>query len=519
MKEFVRRHAAAVIGILSGFDRILFRGALRALMYEGGMMGYLSGANVRLTEFGAHAERVTAQVRAACVSVAERAQRPVIYLSSARTSKEDQARVIAARDRIDTGLICIFKSVEPCLSYEIHRNREKQWLELKLTERKCLHYYQYWMHPRLGLMHARIQTWFPFTIHVCLNGREWLGRTLRRKGLGFERRENCFTWLEDGPRTQALLNAQLNTDWDALLDGVARQLNPAHAQIFARCPLSYYWTAPQTEWATDVLFKDAASLRAVYPGLVREAIQCFAAVDVLRFLQRHAVTERYLRRVPGELTSDLKSRPEGLRLRHALNGNSVKMYDKQGSVLRVETTIDNPHDFQVYRPKEGGPAEEKNWRMMRKGVADLFRRAEVSQAVNERYLEKLAAIDQAQALQECVAPLCRPVHWKGQRVRALNPWGQDAELLALLLHGEFDLNGFRNRDLQAHLFGVNTDDKKDARRRSSRVSRLLRMLRAHHLIRKVPRTHRYQLTDTGRSTLLALRAAHNANPRKLLEAA
>jgi hypothetical protein len=519
MKEFIQKHAAAVIGILSGFDRVLFRGTLRALMYEAGMMGYLSGASVRLTEFGRHAERVTNELRTACEGVAERAKRPVRYLESPRVSKEDLARQIASEDKIEKGLICVLKSVEPCLSYEVYRNCKEKLLQLRLKPRKCLHYYQYWMHPELGLMHARIQTWFPFTIHACVNGREWLARTLRREGIGFEKRENCFTWLEDVPRAQALMNAQLRTDWCKLLNGLAAKLNPAHGHIFKRCLLSYYWSAPQTEWATDVMFKDAGSLQQVYPWLVREAIAAFGAVDVLRFLGKRVVTESYLARFSGELTSDLKERPEGLRIRHALNGNSVKMYDKQGRVLRIETTLDNPRQFMVYRPKEGGPVDEKAWRILRNGVADMYRRAEIGQACNNRYLAKLATIEQPQALKECVDGICRPVQWKGKRVRALNPWGQDAELLTVLLHGEYDLNGFRNRDLQKHLFAKPAADKNETRRRSSRVSRLLRLLRAHQLIRKVSKTHRYVLTDAGRLTLIALRTAHNANIHKLLEAA
>jgi len=188
-------------------------------------------------------------------------------------------------------------------------------------------------------------------------------------------------------------------------------------------------------------------------------------------------------------------------------------------VLRVETTIDNSRDFKVFRPKEGGPEEEKDWRIMRRGVADMHRRAEIGQACNERYLKKLADIEQPQTLKQSVDRICTPVQWKGQRVRALNPWGRDATLLALLLRSEFDINGFRNRDLKAHLFEAKTDDKREARRRSSQVSRLLRLLRAHRLIRKVPKSHRYQLTEAGRALLVALRAAHNTNPRKLLEAA
>ena len=519
MLEFVRHYADAVTGVLSGFDRILFRGTLRTLMYVNGMMGYLYGARVLLKDFDTHVRKVTGQVRAACEAVAQRQRRPVIYLPSPRESKEDRARQIAEADHVQSGLICIFKSIEPCFSYEVHRNRKEKELQLKAKERKCLHYYQYWMHPQMGLMHARIQTWFPFTIQACLNGREWLARMLEKEGVAYVKQDNCFTWLDDVQRAQEVFNLQLKTDWCTVLDALARQLNPAHDQIFARYPHRYYWTAAQTEWATDVMFKNDAALGSVYPYLVRKAIQSFGALDVLRFLGRRATTERYLLNTQAEVTSNLKRRPEGLRIRHTVDRNSVKMYDKQGSVLRVETTIDNPNGFYVYRSPEGRPETDQDWLPLRKGIADLHRRTQISQACNKRYLDKLACLEETKPLSECVDRICQPVRRKGKRVRALNPWGQDAQLLALLLRGEYDINGFRNRDLRQHLYTVPAANKREARRRSSRVSRLLNILRAHRLIRKVPRTHRYMLTQSGRTTLMALSAAHNANARKLLEAA
>lgn len=520
MNEFLRRHAGAVMGILSGLDRVLFRGTLRALMYEGGIMGYLSGVNVLLKDFGAHAEEMTEQVKAACVSVAEPDKRPVLYLPSPRTSKQDQAREIAVRDKIETGLVCIFKSVEPCLSYEVRRNRATKRLEPRLTERKCLHYYQYWMHPVLGLMHARIQTWFPFTVHVCINGREWLARSLQKEGMNYRQDDNCFTWLEDVPRAQKLMDAQLKTDWPKLLDSLAQCLNPDHRNMFARCPLNYYWTAREVEWASDVMFRDGAVLKTLFPQLARHAMLNFGAASVLRFLGRK--TREVPANFAGELTSSLRTRAEGMCIKHYVDGNSIKAYDKGSAVpnvLRIETTTTHPRGFKVYRPKEGGPEDQKEWRIMRSGVSDMQRRAEVSQACNERYLAALGEVESTQPLSENVESISRPVKWHGKGVRGLNPWGKDAQLLEVLLRGEYAINGFRNRDLQEHLLGPKTACEKEARRRSAKVTRMLRMLRAHGVIRKVPKTHRYMLSDEGRKTLTALALARKASTSKLLEIA
>jgi hypothetical protein len=117
-----------------------------------------------------------------------------------------------------------------------------------------------------------------------------------------------------------------------------------------------------------------------------------------------------------------------MRIKHRLNRNSIKMYDKQGSVLRVETTINDARDIKVYRTKEGKSQGGKSWR--RKGIADLHRRAQVSQAANERYLASIAAVEDTTALGDLASQLCQPAQMDGRRVRALNPFSlEDARLL------------------------------------------------------------------------------------------
>ncbi len=520
MKSFLHKHAAVAIGVLSGFDRLVFRGSLREICYAAGMRRYLSQTNVLLKEFGTHVNEVSERIKAASIKKARRLGREVRYLASARTRKETVAKEIAARDGITEGLVCVLKCVEPCTSFEIYRSAKAKRLELQPRLRKCLHYYHYWLHPKLGLMHARIQTWFPFSIQVCLNGREWLARRLDRAGVGYRKRENCFVWLEDVKRSQKLFDRQLRTAWPELLDGIARQLNPVHADIFGAWPLSYYWSTHQSEWATDIMFKDKVALASLYPRLLRHAMTGFGSLEVMRFLGCKGLTTGAIHGAfTGQVVSDLKERPEGVRVKHRAGGNSIKMYDKQGSVLRVEATINKPGDFKVYRPKEGGSAADLAWRPLRRGVADLHRRVQVSQAANERYLDALSEVDVEKPLGELVDGLCCPIKWKGKRVRALHPWGRDAAWLEVIGRGEFTLNGFRNRDLRQHLFAFGSPNTETTRQQSGQVTRRLRLLRAHGLIKKVPRTHRYLLTEKGRAVVVALNAARNASPRKLTELA
>lgn len=521
MDGFIQRHRSSVIGILNGFDRVRIRGTLRWLCYVDGFGKYLSAMKVLLKDFKRYAEGITDRVRRATERIAEEAGRPLQYLGSPSTSKEEVARAIAERDGIGEGLICVLSAVEPCWSFSVGPNRERKQLELRAGQRKCLHYYHYWIHPVWGFMHARLQTWFPFTVHLCLHGREWLGRQMDRAGMGYERRDNCFVRIADVERAQALMNRQLRTNWWKMLQALVPAFHPVHQEIVGDGRSDYYWSVESSEWASDVMFESPSALRSLYPRLLEHGMRHFGSREVMRFLGRRVPARGGVNgRFEGEVVSDLRERPEGMRIKHRVNQNSIKMYDKQGSVLRVETTLNNADDVKVYRPKEGDEGGAKGWRQLRRGVADIHRRAAVCQAANERYLESLAAVGESTSLGELAETVCRPVKWKGKRARALNPLSsEDAALLGAVNRGEFAIHGFRNRDLRALLSPYGTPDPHQARRQSAAMGRKLRLLRAHGLIRKVSHTQRYVLSPKGRIVINALLAARAADTAKLANAA
>ncbi|MGH9419829.1 MAG: hypothetical protein ACRD3J_07650 [Thermoanaerobaculia bacterium] len=362
MHEFIAKHQDKIAATLSGFDRLVFRGTLRSMTYPDGMLHYLSANDVLLKDFSAHAETVTEQLKKASLAKAEALGRPVKYLTSSKVSKEEIAREIAAREKIHEGLVCVLSAVEPCWSYEIHRDRANKKLVLEKRYRKCLFLYHYWIHPIVGFMNARIQTWFPFPVQICLNGRSWLGRQMDIQGIQYEALDNCFPWIEDWAKGQQLMDQQLRTDWPELLGGVAKQLNPVHQEIFAKYPVSYYWSTYQSEWAIDVIFRKASDLRRLYPRLIHHGMTSFSSGDVMRYLGKPVRSDGQVwKNFSGEVSGDLKRREEGVRIKHKVNGNSIKIYDKaftgRGSVLRAETTIHEGDDFRVYRPKEGTRTE------------------------------------------------------------------------------------------------------------------------------------------------------------------
>jgi hypothetical protein len=517
MKTFIQRFGTKILGVLHGFDRIRFRGTRRFLANVAGMMNFLWHRQVLLKDFKTFAGNLTAEVRQAAEEVAVQQGRPVEYLHNSAMRKEDWARQVAKHDGIQHGLIGVLKAVEGCWSYEVGPNRAKKKLELRGKPSKCLHYYHYFMDPEVGLTYVRLQTWFPFTVHVGMNGREWLARQMDKIGLRYRRRDNCFTWIEDWERARQLMNEQLRTDWPGLLNRLLEQANPALGIVDPSQTTPYYWSMDEGEWATDLAFASPKTLADLAPRLFRHAWLNFDSGDVMRFLGSKAVTEQGPHgNFAGEIVSDLKRRVEGTRIKHRLNANWIKMYDKQGSVLRVETVINNTRDMKVFRTKEGDDEGDKSWQRLRKGVADIHRRAEISQSANERYLEALATVDDSRSLAELAEAVCRPGTWQGKRARALNPLAaEDGRLLEAVNRGEFAINGFRNGDLRGLLYTKPSSDDAEERRRSAAITRKLRLLRAHGLIHKIPKTHRYQLSPHGRDVINALLAARQASTAKL----
>lgn len=312
------------------------------------------------------------------------------------------------------------------------------------------------------------------------------------------------------------MDEQLNTAWPRALKAIARSLNPHHETIFRSSPMDYYWTAYQTELATDVLFRDPQSLAGIYPQLVRYAMHAFKSPDVMRFLAQKTPGN-----FTGEIVSSFKDRAEGVRVKHFLRGNSIKMYDKAGSVLRVETTIGDPTDFKVFRPRQDDPDGNLEWLPLRKGVADLHRRAQVSQRSNHAYFNALATVGDTTPCFRLFDTVCRPVTDQGRRIRALRLGDpNDIALLEAVARGEFAISGFRNRDIRRQLHpAALTDSPLEQRRLAAKITRQLRILRAHGLIQKIPKTTRYRLTTRGQTLIAAIFATRNADITQLLSKA
>lgn len=518
MDSFVQRFSDIIKGTLSGFDRIVFKGGFRHLMFAKGVSSFLCSKGVLNKDYK---EWMTTQsqavVRSAQELALDRTGEPIRPFK-ADERKEETAHRAQAQRGIKEGLVGVWSAVESCHSYKARYDAQAGFPQIGSCATKCKHLYFYFDHPVHGFMSVRLQTWFPYSIQIALNGREWLRRSLDRMGVGYIVHGNKFLHLSDYERAQQELSLQPETQFQQVLDPFVQLVFPDKNRILG--PLSrYYWSLWQSEWATDYVFESPQSLQPLTDHLLHQAWIGGHSEQVLRYMgkpvgpngQPHPLADP-------ELMSRFGEWYDGKRIRHWLNKNSVKVYNEQ-NVLRVETTLNNPGDFRVWRHAEKGGDAPKRRLPMRKGIADIPQRAQVSADINRRVSEQLASTEVATPIKEQLASLARPVRKNGGKTRALDLFGKDRELLLALAEPTIVLNGITNKKLQQLLNASEWANGKTGKALSGRIGRHLRILRNHGILRKMPNQNRYLLTAKGEQLATTLGLILESSAQQLMKAA
>ncbi len=520
MNSFLRRFALVVSGVLHGFDRMRFRGSKRQLCHVPGVMSWLGHVRIPLKDYKQF-------VRDTTLSLCRGIEGPAVdaklyhFVNNLRESKEKIALQMAAERKQSSGLIAVLGCVEPCQTVQVRKNRETKMLELQVEQSRCKHYYHYHLDPNYGLRYTRLQTWFPFTMHVGLNGRDWLAQQLTKAGIDFRKLDNSFSWIEDFAAAQKLADEQLETDWLPLLDQWVAQSHRL-AEGFLPCHVPYYWSLETGEYATDFAFRSKEDLQYIYPLMVEHARTTLRSTDLLRFMGYRVLQDgKPSQRLAGEVTTRIKELVEGTCVKHYVLNDLLKMYDKFGINLRVESDLHNLRHFKVYRTKENHPHGPKEMLRLRKSVEDIPQRAKLCQEINARYAESLATVTDKTPLGELTNDLGKRTNWKGRTKRPLNPLAaEDVALLQAVSDGKFMIAGFRNREIREILFRDQpATNAAEAKRQSTKVTRLFQLLRAHGIIDKIANSNRYQVSQKGQAKLSALLAARRADTKTLLQAA
>ncbi|RLC16833.1 MAG: hypothetical protein DRH93_18230 [Deltaproteobacteria bacterium] len=520
MKLFIDKFSNLVKGTISGFDRIVFKGLVLPLMSTSEVMTFCRYKGILNKDYKKWIVKQTKII----IDNADQYARvncghPIIHIPTWRIRKEKLAHEQQKKGNILSGLIGVWSCLERGSSYRAVYCAEAGFPQLKHYQVQCKHLYFYFDDIEYGFMNIRLQTWFPYHIQICLNGREWLRRALEKEGIKFFVHGNKFLYIEDYQKAQQLLDKQLDIRFTDMLNDFALRIFPDMKDILGPY-LSYYWTLWQSEWATDFIFDTSASLKSIMDSLLRYAHIAGTSCRVLRYLDRPVTKSgRPDNRAQDTVVTRITDFNDGIRLRHWVDHNSVKIYNEQNN-LRVETTINDPGKFKVFRHKQGQDKKETKQRLpLRKGVMDTPLRAAVSQDVNNRLMDDLSFLKEETPLCNIMDGLIKGIIKNGRKFRGLDPVGKDRELILLLTDPAFMISGFTNKMLRNDLSNVSFGSGRRDKQLSAKVSRHLKLLRVHGIIRKLPRQNRYQVTIKGMQLAKALNALLAASTENLLKMA
>ena len=485
-RSLTERYDAQIAGVLSCYDRVVITGTLPAICYAEGMTRFLYAVGIKIFDYPAFAQTLRDRVRDAAVSLAAGAGVTIEHIAKTHIRKEAVVQRVLEQRGEHPGLVHIISAMEACDAYRPWHDKATHKTFIRPNSGKCLHFYFYFMDAAFGLIYLRVPTYCPFRLQFYCNGHNWLARRLSAEGIDHAMVDNAFARIDDWSRAQELADAFSPDRLHRTLDRYAGQCCPV-SDVFGQ---SYHWSLMQVEYATDLAFRSAASLGPLYQQLVRESVISVKADQVASFLGRKITPQ-----LAQEIGSQFSTRIEGTCVKHRFGKASIKMYDKAGIVLRIETTANDVSFFKHHRKvehRDGPPTRELA--PVKKSIYSLIDLSEILLGCNKRYLAHLSALDDFSAGRRALDRLTKPREVHGTTVKGINFFEPgDKALLQAMQNPRVNIAGIRRRDLMPDL-GMFS---------SARLSRQLRRLRDIGVIKRVTGTYRYYLTKAGRAAAAA----------------
>ena len=484
METIIDRYENKIFGALSCYDRLLIVGTIPGACYAEGMTMYLARKGIRVFDYPQYAEQLTQQIRQHIQNIAHENGLPIEHIGKKGIRKESVIQKILQERGAHPGLVHIISAMETCPAYRPWHNKKTHKTYLIGNTTKCLHYYVYFIDEDLGLCHVRIPTWPPFKLQVCFNGHNWLENQLKKENISYKMIDNAFVNIDDFQKAQELADTLKVEQIHQCLNRFAE----CYCPLFKEFGVEYHWSISQAEYATDIVFKRQQDLKLIYGQLTRTAIHSVKPENIATFLGKK-LNGNY----QGEMGNNFNTRIEGTRIKHTMGSVSVKMYDKYGIVLRIETTTNDLNFFKHYREVEQKDGTKvKKFAPMKKGVYSLSALRELFFAANRRYIDFISSIEDNSAGTKKLEKLSEKVSNNNGSFRGINFFrADDLAILMAIARGEFNINGFQNKNIRQIITA----------RSSAQISRLLKGLQLHGLIKKAVHSYKYYLTKLGRRVI------------------
>lgn len=484
MELLTQRYSEKICGVIGCYDRIVVTGTLPVLSNASHLTSYMFQNNIRIFDYAKFAEPYRDQLKQNAQAIAEEAGLQIEFIRSSGVRKEALIEGILKKRGTHPGLVHIISVMEGCTSYKPWHDKVTHKTFLKYDQGKCLTYYFYFIDEVLGLCYVRVPTWLPFKLQIFFNGHAWLGSELTKKNIAHQMMDNAFTQMGDWDKAQKISNNLSIEKLHKKLSGFAEKYCPVH-KVFKQ---QYHWSIMQCEYSTDIVFKKQEDLKPLYEQLIEKAIHSVKPDNIITFLGKkmHGKYE-------GEAGNNYHVRIEGSRIKHSMGKASIKMYDKFAHILRIETTVNDVTFFKHYREviHRDGTSTQKE-ASMKKNIYSLKPLKEIVAASNHRYLEFISAIEDDTIGHKKLEKATEIVTVQDRNYKGFNFFSKaDKKIIRILARGEFNIYGFRCKDLAKHLTQYSSDQ----------LSRLLKRLRVHGLVKKIGKSYKYYLTKFGKEII------------------
>jgi len=479
------RYKGQIAGVISCYDRLVIQGTLPGWCFAGGMTSFLNANKIRIFDYPQFANTLREEIRSHAEAIARENDLEIEFIRKIKAfRKEERIKGILKERGTHPGLVHIFSAMETCTSYKPWHDKTTGKTSLQYDSGKCLHYYFYFIDKEYGLCYLRVPTWCPFRLQFYFNGHNLLAAKLSRQGINYELRENAFLEIDNWEQAQSLSDGIRVEDLHQVLDILASRYVP----FLQRYGLIYRWSIMQAEYATDIVFKKQADLGPLYETLVRTAVHSVKPENIASFLG-----QKLHWNYQGEMGNNFNTRILGTRIKHQMGAVSIKMYDKFGIVLRIETSTNDVSQFRHYREvqRHDGSRESKV-APMKKSIYSLYILAQLLKESNRRYLEFISTFDDPSDGIKKLAKISDPIKKDDRSYKGFNFFSHaDQKLFEVLARGEFNIRGFQNKMIRKFIPDLSP----------ASVSRILKRLLLHGLIKKVARTHKYYLTKLGKAVI------------------